>query len=168
MAGGPAHWAAVAPLGVHAGEDEMIRQGMAIGVAVLLGGSLAGPAAATRAGGDESPKSTCIFLVKKVKDAGDIYVGEFAILRKTGSKVKGGFGAFYSEGMSFRGRIVDGKLKGNLYDDYGGTRTNITPVHFTWVASEQRIKGWRRVSRKQMLVYSGGYVPAKGTVCSGS
>lgn len=111
------------------------------------------------------PVMKCIYLVKGVKKVGSIYVGDFAVLRRTGSAVRGDIGAFQSEYAKFRGSISGSNLSGRVYEDTNGDGDlESRPRTYTWVPSESRLKGWRRVSRATMRKYSGGGVPvARGT-----
>ncbi|MGB8021589.1 MAG: hypothetical protein WCF04_10210 [Candidatus Nanopelagicales bacterium] len=149
---------------------ELSRPGRRAFAAVLLAGSMIAPggqAQASTAAQTGEPaqssqaaaatKSTCIYLVKDISRANGIYLGGVAVLRKSGATVKGEIGQLYSEWASFSGVVAGRKLTGTL---------DGSPVTWTWVRSDSRIKGWKRVSRARLLKYSAGHVPLKGGTCS--
>jgi hypothetical protein len=105
----------------------------------------------------------CLYMVKNVERSDGIYLGEFVILKKTGSKVKGYGGAFYSEGYNLKGTITGTRAALSSEDPYRpGKWTRVT---LKWVPAENRLSGWRRVAKSRMRKYSGGYVPVKGQTC---
>lgn len=143
----------------------MLRRLVAL-VPVLVVALLSPAAPSHAADSTEAPASTCIYLVRGVKKAGGIHTGEFAVLRKAGSQVTGTFGAFYSEYVNFRGSVRGSTLRGTKTADRDGDSVvESWPANYAWVASENRIKGWKRVSRASMRTFSGGAVPLATGTC---
>jgi hypothetical protein len=105
---------------------------------------------------------TCIYLVRDVSRAGEIYTGDFLVLKRTGSSLVGYGGSFYSEGYNVKGVIAGSQARLSTQDPY---QNQWTPSVRRWVVGENRLSGWKRVRVATMRKYSGGYVPAKGRVC---
>lgn len=105
----------------------------------------------------------CIYLVKGLKAANGMYLGQFTVLRKTGTKVAGYGGAFYSEGYNIRGNVVGTSARLSTEDPYRPGRW--TRINQKWVPAQNRLVGWRSVTKTQMSKYSGGYVPVRGRTC---
>ncbi len=98
-----------------------------------------------------------IYMVKHVQATGDgMYVGEFVILRKSGTQVVGARGAFYSEYFCLRGTAGGGVFSVQKWDEFGNPNGTWTRP---WVNG--RIKSWSRVNWTTFMKYSGGYKPGK-------
>lgn len=136
---------------------------------VAMSGPAAGqaPEAVSAAGTSDPPSMQCLYLVKGVQRVGGIYLGEFAVLRRSGSTVRADIGAFQSEFVTFRGTISGATLSGRLYEDTDGDGDLESRAKtYTWVPASSRIKGWTRVSRATLVKYGDGGVPVKGGICS--
>ena len=113
--------------------------------------------AATLAVGTLAPAQAAgardLYMVQDVQQVNGVYVGDFVALRKTGSRVVGAVGAFGSEYMCVRGRVVDGRLRGAYYED-GDVAGRFTR---RWVGrgDRQRIKGMTAVRAGEVRVYLG-------------
>lgn len=129
---------------------------------VLAAGALVASAMVGVGRGPASAAGSCLYQVRNVVKAGDIYVGEFLVLKRTGAKLVGYGGAFYSEGYNVKGVIAGHQVKLYTQDPYDKRWTQ--SVH-KWVPIENRLAGWKRVSKETLKKYSGGYVPAKGQIC---
>lgn len=125
------------------------------------------PSTVSAAGTSDPPRMQCLYLVKGVEKVAGIYLGEFAVLRRSGSTVRADIGAFQSEFVTFRGSIAGTSLSGRLYEDTDGDGDLESRARtYTWVPASSRIKGWTRVSRATMSKYGGGGVPVNGGICS--
>ena len=106
---------------------------------------------------------TCLYLVKDLQAAGDIYVGEFLVLHKAYSgRVAGTGGAFYSEWYDVRGRIDDSGADLQIRGESG----DWNPFPITWVPAKNTFSGWTPTTYNRMRNYSGGGVPIPGTPCN--
>ncbi len=97
-----------------------------------------------------------IYMVKNLQAIDGYYIGEFVVLRKTGTEVVGARGAFASEYFCFAGTVSGGWFDVATWDEFnnpGGTWAR------PWVNG--RIKGWRKVSWSQFMNYSEGFKPGK-------
>lgn len=127
-------------------------------------------AAATAATGTATElraKRKCIYLVRDVQRSGRIYTGQFVVLRKSGKKLLGYGGAFYSEYYDLRGRII--KKKNRRYARLTVSDPIDKSVSETvlrrWVASKQKLAGWSKVRKSKVRKYSGGSIPFPKRVC---
>lgn len=133
-------------------------QGVAVAAPAPTAGAAVAPTAASRAA------ASCIYLVRGVKKAAGLYVGDFLVLRRTGANMRGYGGSFYSEGYDVRATITGRRVRIESGDPYQpGMGESVTRK---WVESQDRIAGWKRVSRATMRKYSGGFVPVSGRVCA--
>jgi hypothetical protein len=107
--------------------------------------------------------SVCLYMVRHVERTDGIYLGEFVVLRKTGPKVKGYGGAFYSEGFNLKGTITGTRAVLSSEDPYQPGKWTRTTLK--WVPAQSRLAGWKRVQKSRLRKYSGGYVPVKGRTC---
>ena len=95
-----------------------------------------------------------LYMVKNIQSVDGIYVGDFAALRKKGTKVVGGVGALYSEYFCIRGRVRDGRLRAVYYDEFNQP-AGLFKRRWVGKGSKQRIKGMESVSRKTLKTYAG-------------
>lgn len=135
---------------------------MNLAVIMFAAGALLAPAMVSLGRGPAAASGSCLYQVRDVQKAGDIYTGEFLVLKRTGSKLVGYGGAFYSEGYNVKGVIRGSQVKLYTQDPYDKSWTQ---SWHKWVPTENRLVGWKRVSKETMKKYSGGYVPAKGQIC---
>lgn len=97
-----------------------------------------------------------IYMVKNLQKVNGFYVGEFVVLRKTGTEVVGARGAFASEYFCFAGSVSNGVFSVQTWDEFnnpGGTWTR------PWVKGH--IKSWQKVTWTQFMKYSEGFKPGK-------
>ncbi|MDP4014660.1 MAG: hypothetical protein U0990_00435 [Candidatus Nanopelagicales bacterium] len=151
------------------------RRAVAVMAAGIMSASLiAVPvgAATGAAGGDSTGSisalraSRYLYMVRNVSKSGDIYLGDFAVIRKRGKRVVGAVGAFYSEGRCLRGKVRHGMLRGRYPAyDYGDDHIDAVKMHKRWKGrgAKQHMAGWRSVTARRMARLSGGNI-GKGIV----
>lgn len=131
-------------------------------VIMFAAGALVASAMVGVGRGTANASGSCLYQVRNVTKAGNIYIGEFLVLKRTGAKLSGYGGAFYSEGYNVKGVIHGNEVKLYTQDPYDKQWTKSV---LKWVPTENRLAGWKRVSKETLKKYSGGYVPAKGQIC---
>lgn len=102
-----------------------------------------------------------LFMVRNVQFTGDIYTGRFTVIRKTGKRVVGAYGMFYSEARCLKGHIHGRWLIGRLPGfTYGGEWVSAVRMVAKWrgTGARQHMKGWTPVTASDMSRLSGGGV----------
>lgn len=144
--------------------------------ALVAAGVLLTPAFAPAAAVEAQPETSIavdsratavryLFMVRNVHLAGEIYTGRFTVIAKSGHRVVGAYGKFYSEARCLVGRVDDGWLRGKFPGfTYGGEWIPEMKFAARWrgYGSAQHMKGWTPVSADDMRAMSGGGVD--GTV----
>ncbi len=140
---------------------------IALLVGALLFGGLVAPATAwppaDANGAITPPRSTCLYMTRHVERAGSIYVGQFYVLRLRKRALLGYTGAFYSEWAPVRGTISGRTATLRIGDPYDPTAW--TTLKRRWIPEEKRLKGWKRVNKATMRLYSGGNIPFRDGIC---
>ncbi len=105
-----------------------------------------------------------LYMVRDVERTGDIYVGRFIVIAKSGRRVVGVSGMFYSEGRCLIGKVY-GSTQRRLIGEYpgfsyGGDWVPARRLNVRWVGfgDAQRVRGWTAVTADDMSVLSGGGV----------
>jgi hypothetical protein len=106
-------------------------------------------------------KATCLYFVKDLTKAGDLYIGTFLALQRTGASVTGSTGEFYSEWFSVRGTITGSTARIERQVESGAW----VRMPLTWLPDKGTFKGWTKVTAEQIRRYSGGGVPPSGAAC---
>lgn len=122
------------------------------GIVALVGLSvvvMAAPAAAA--------PTRYLYMTKDVESVDGVYIGDFVVLAKKGSKVVGALGAFSSEYVCVSGTVKNGRLRATIYDNGQA----VGSFNRKWVGSgsTQRIKGMTRASKAEVTTYLGGGDP---------
>lgn len=128
----------------------MITKILGLTFALLFGATLTGPVHAA--------PSRDLYMVRHLKKMDGFYIGEFAVVRKNGSSVRGAAGAFASEYSCLSGRVTDGVFRGVVKSlEVNATRS----FHRKWLGTGngQHFKGYRSVTRRQLTEYSDGMNP---------
>lgn len=141
----------------------LVAAGAALLAPVVAGAAGSQAVAELNAGTPAAARPQCIYLVRDVSSSQGIYTGEFLVLRRTGSALKGYGGAFYSEGYNVKGSVAGSRATLNLQDPYDRSWSRVVRQ---WVVSQNRLAGWTKITKAKMKRYSGGYVPASGQLCS--
>ncbi len=112
-----------------------------------------------------------LYMVRNVDFGGQIYTGRFTVIAKSGHRVAGAYGKFYSEARCLVGRVDDGWLRGKFPGfTYGGEWIPEMKFAARWKGrgGSQHLKGWTPVSADDMRTLSGGGVDATivESICS--
>lgn len=128
----------------------MTGKSLGLVLALLIGATAVAPAHAA--------PSRDLYMVRNLKQMDGFYIGEFAIVRKQGKSVRGAVGAFASEYSCIRGKVTSGMFRGVVKSlEVQSTQS----FKRKWLGSgdQQHFKGFRPVTRQQLITYSDGMNP---------